>query len=448
MQQEKEMNAQRPTPNGACGKLLVVQAAALGFEFLREHGGPQLAGLQFEPLNTVFPAVTATAQATLRTASAPTEHGMVGNGFHDRTLNRVLFWEQSANLVAGKRIWDAFRANGRTVGMLCWQQSMGEAVDAALSPAPVHKHGGGIIDTCWSRPAGLYTELCNSVGRRFRLRDYWGPLASARSSAWIADATVALLRSSSAPDLCLTYLPALDYDLQRYGTRHPRSVRALNALAGQLDRLRAAATEQGYAMVVFGDYAIADCSRPVYPNRALADAGLLVTRTAAGGSYLDVHSSRAFAVVDHELAHVTVRDPSDMTRVAGILHGLEGVEAVLDGAAQRDLGIAHDRSGDLVAVAADESWFAYPWWTGQGAAPDYASHVDIHNKPGFDPCELFLGWPPGSIGRDPKRVGGSHGKTGPGRETAWATVGIELNANSLASLGEAVLRWLEHGKGN
>ena len=177
-------------------------------------------------------------------------------------------------------------------------------------------------------------------------------------------------------------------------------------------------------------------------NRALAEAGLLTTRTLKGRQYADLPSSRAFAVVDHEVAHISVRDAADMEAAADILRNTDGIETVLDGAAQRDCGIAHRRAGDLVAVAADDCWLAYPWWQQDCEAPDYASHVDIHNKPGFDPCELFLGWPPGSISRNPARVKGSHGRTGPGREAAWACAGIEIEANSLADLGNAVMGWL------
>ena len=57
---------------------------------------------------------------------------------------------------------------------------------------------------------------------------------------------------------------------------------------------------------------------------------------------------------------------------------------------ERAAGIHHARSGDLLAVAAPGTWFAYPWWTDDARAPDYARTVDIHRKPGYDPLELFL----------------------------------------------------------
>ena len=104
-----------------------------------------MAGLEFRSAASAFPAVTCTAQATFRTAAEPRAHGMTSNGFYSRALMKPAFWEQSAALVQGPRIWDGARARGETVGMYFWQQSLGEQVDSVVSPAPIHKHGGGMI---------------------------------------------------------------------------------------------------------------------------------------------------------------------------------------------------------------------------------------------------------------------------------------------------------------
>ena len=48
------------------------------------------------------------------------------------------------------------------------------------------------------------------------------------------------------------------------------------------------------------------------------------------------------------------------------------------------------RFADLVVLAKPQSWFAYPFWLDDAKAPDYARTVDIHRKPGYDPCELFV----------------------------------------------------------
>ncbi|OGV79786.1 MAG: hypothetical protein A3K19_00540 [Lentisphaerae bacterium RIFOXYB12_FULL_65_16] len=419
-------------------KLLVVDVAALGRTLA-------WAGPAFRLTQSVFPALTCPVQASFRTASPPGAHGMVANGFFFRGLRRTLFWEQSAALVQGERIWSGFRRCGGRVSMLFWQQSLGEDVDLVLSPAPIHKHHGGMIQDCYSQPPGLYAKLAERLGP-FKLRQYWGPLASVRVGDWIADATVAVLEDPAvAPDLCLTYLPTLDYDLQRTAACEAGSEAApWPAVARQLDRLFNAARNRGYEVLVFGDYRMARVNGAVFPNRALLQAGLMQARKVRGMLYPDLYSSRAFAMVDHEVAHVYVRSEADVPRVAEVLRACDGVGDVLDRTAQRECGVAHANSGELVLVAREGTWFAYPWWQDRAEAPDYASHVDIHSKPGYDPCELFFGWPPPSVSQDPARVRGSHGRTGTGREVAWAaTFDLGEAPANLVGLAAGVKRWLD-----
>lgn len=404
-------------------KLLIIDVAALGWDLLRRNEAEKFAGLTFRPIDSVFPAVTCSVQASFRTAAGPEAHGMVANGLFRRDLRRAMFWEQSSALVAGERIWSGFRAAGGTVGMLFWQQSMGEDVDLLLTPAPIHKHHGGMIEDCYSQPPDLYRQLCEQLRRPFKLRQYWGPLASAKVGDWIADATAAVMRDPSrAPDLLMTYLPSLDYDLQRDGLAGEKAAKAMRQAQAQLERILSAARASDYQTIVFGDYAIANVTQPpVLPNLALLQAGLMAVRPVRRMLYPDLHASRAFAVVDHEVAHVYVREPSDVEEAARVLGSTAGVAEVRP-------GLTHPSAGELVIFAEDGTWFAYPWWTDSRQAPDYASHVDIHNKPGFDPCELFFGWPPPSTSLNLARVRGSHGRVGPGREVALAST-LELPAN-------------------
>ena len=202
-------------------KAIVIQVAALGEELLSQRGLAELCGLPLRATDAAFPALTCTAQAALWTASPVARHGMVGNGFMQRELRKPMFWEQSAALVEGERIWKRFREAGGRVGMLFWQQSLGEQVDMVLSPAPIHRHHGGMIQDCYAQPVGLYADIVAAVGRPFDLKHYWGPLASTKASQWVVDATVAVLGREDAPELLFTYLPGLDYDLQRFGPEAP-----------------------------------------------------------------------------------------------------------------------------------------------------------------------------------------------------------------------------------
>ena len=411
----------------ACGmapdrkRILVAGVAALGWDLARRTEG--VGPLPWRRMETVFPALTCPVQASFRTEAMPCFHGMEGNGFFDRRLLRPFFWEQSAALIYGRRIWHGARERGGRVGMMFWQQSLGEAVDLVLSPRPVHRHHGGMLMDCLSRPSPLYAELVRALGRPFPLMRYWGPLASKESSAWIVDATIEVMRrGDGAPDLLLTYVPHLDYDLQRFGPESPRAARALREVRELLGRLVEAAGACGYEVVMFGDYAMAPVTRPpAWPNRALREAGLLATRRVHRHVYPDFFHSRAFAVADHEVGFVYAGTPADAAEAAACLRAAPGIGEVLDREGQRCAGVDDPDGADLVILAEEGAWIAYPWWTDPGEAPDYAPHVDIHNKPGYDPCELFFGFPPPRTSLDARKVRGTHGRAGPGRPVAWAT---------------------------
>ncbi|NOY81628.1 MAG: alkaline phosphatase family protein [Kiritimatiellaeota bacterium] len=422
-------------------RLLIVQTAALSRNVVEASPALEqaLPGIVSD-LSPVFPALTCPAQASFRTAAGPALHGVVANGRFDRVLCRADFWEQSAALVAGARIWDGFRQRGGRVGMLFWQQSLGERVDLVLSPAPIHKHGGGMIEDCYSQPPDLYPRLCDRVGGPFRLRSYWGPLASRRSTEWIAAAAGELLRiPEKRPDLLLCYLPHLDYDLQRHGPDDAARLRgAADALAGPLHRLVTAGREAGYKVLVWGDYAMAPARRAVFPNALLRRAGLLETRRVGRRLYLDLYRSRAFALVDHQIAHIYVRDPSAVGAVCACLEAAPGLDVLLDQAA-----LPHPESGEFIAVAEADAWFAYPWWESPGEAPDFARHVDIHRKPGYDPCELFFGQllPP-AVSLNTAKVRGTHGR--PEAPACFATdIDLDRCPADIADLGACLRAWLD-----
>lgn len=399
-------------------KWLVVQCAALGWNLLKER--PTLGGLRFSPLLPPTPGVTCTAQAEFRTGAPASTHGMVANGLYHPSLRRPMFWEQAAAQVQGPRIWEDFRKQGGTVGLMFWQQSLGEKVDLVVSPRPIHKHSGGMIQACYTQPANLEAWLHATLGRPFNLMHYWGPLASRKSTQWIVEATCAVMQESeTCPDLLLTYLPHLDYDAQRHGPDHPSATKALEELDGFLTTLRLAAEATDRNLLVWGDYAMQPVTGPaVFPNRALRKAGLLDIQRVNKMAYPDLFNARAFAVADHAIAHVHIPNEKDVEFTAAVLEHVEGIAQILRPSELPELD--HPNSGTLILLAEPGRWFAYPWWTDAKEAPDFATHVDIHNKPGFDPCELFFGRVPWQVNADTARIGGTHGHPGPGSETGWA----------------------------
>jgi hypothetical protein len=152
---------------------------------------------------------------------------------------------------------------------------------------------------------------------------------------------------------------------------------------------------------VVSEYGHVQVELPVFPNRALREAGLLSVRPGPFGESLGTFESQAFAVCDHQLAHVYVQNDVALAKAREILGGLPGMARVLAGEERSEIALAHPRAGELILLAEPSAWFAYPFWLDDRMAPDYARTVDIHRKPGYDPCELFfdpqLWWPAGHV---------------------------------------------------
>jgi predicted AlkP superfamily pyrophosphatase or phosphodiesterase len=361
------------------------------------HLGPDtphltaLAGDGFScPLTPVLPAVTCPVQSTILTGTLPRSHGIVGNGWYFRDLAEVWFWRQSNRLVAGEMVWDAARARfpGLTTAQLFWWHNMCSSVEISLTPRPAYPADGRKLPDAYGTPPGLARELQAELGP-FPLFRSWGPKADIVSTRWIVAAALRVLEMRR-PGLALVYLPHLDYALQ-LGPAHPAIAAELRAVDAEAGRLIAAARAAGYAVAVLSEYGISPVRDAVHLNRILRQAGLLtVHEPCTGGELLDAGASRAFAVADHQVAHVYVREPADLPAVKRLLEATAGVEQVLDAEGKGRVGLDHPRAGELVAVAAPERWFSYYYWLDDDRAPDFARTVDIHRKPGYDPVELFL----------------------------------------------------------
>ena len=346
-------------------------------------------------LTADLPAVTCSVQASMLTGAVPARHGIVGNGWFDRELGEVHFWKQSNRLVQGPKLWDTLReragAAGRprpSVANTFWWFNMGSDVDVAVTPRPQYRADGRKVPDCWTHPAALRDELQAELGP-FPLFRFWGPGSGIESTDWIARAAMRV-EERHEPTLQLVYLPHLDYCLQRFGPDDPRidpEIRELDRVFGALEDFL---VRRGVRIVVLSEYGIAPVRAAEHPNRLLREAGLLAVRTEGGREVLDTFASDAFAVCDHQVAQVYVRHARNLGAARAVLEGAAGVERVLDAEAQRAAGILHARSGDLLLVAGQGWWFAYPWWTDDARAPDYARTVDIHRKPGYDPLELFM----------------------------------------------------------
>jgi predicted AlkP superfamily pyrophosphatase or phosphodiesterase len=355
---------------------------------------PRLSRLAAEvgmtPLRALLPAVTCTAQSTMLTGLPPAEHGIVANGWYFRDLGETMLWRQSNRLVRGEKIWEA--AKRRDPAFSCanlfWWYAMHTSADISVTPRPIYLADGRKLPDCYTKPAGLHDALTRQFGV-FPLFRFWGPATSIESSRWIADAAL-YVREHHQPTLTLVYLPHLDYDMQRLGPSDPAIASALSEVDALCGELIDDARRDGATVIVVSEYGITAVSRPIHINRALRQAGLLRVRDERGREQFDPSASIAFAMSDHQIAHVYVHDASRVAEVAALLRALPGVERVLNADGKRAEGLDYERSGELVVVAAADAWFTWYYWLDDAKAPDFARTVDIHRKPGYDPVELFI----------------------------------------------------------
>jgi predicted AlkP superfamily pyrophosphatase or phosphodiesterase len=354
-------------------------------------GTPNLLGLVRDSANikAITPAVTCTVQSTYLTGKMPSEHGIVGNGWYFRDLSEVFFWRQSNRLVQSEKIWHVARR--RSPSFTCansfWWYNMATDADWAVTPRPVYCADGRKLPDCYSIPQDLRDRFNREFGQ-FPLFNFWGPATSIVSSEWIGKAAMSI-EEMFQPSLHLVYLPHLDYILQKAGPAGAigKDLAEIDDLCGRLIRFF---RERGCRVIVLSEYGITPVQGVVHPNRVLRQAGYLALKTDLGREYLDCGQSRAFAVSDHQASHIYVKDKADIPGVKELFENTPGVEHVLDAEGKRAYMLDHERSGDLILISEKDYWFTYYFWNDDLKAPDYARTVNIHAKPGYDPCELFL----------------------------------------------------------
>ncbi len=326
------------------------------------------------PWRSPLPAVTCTSQATMLTGLAPREHGIVGNGWYYRDTAEIRFWQQANSLIQGPLLYE-----GLSTAKMFWWFNQNAQVTWSATPKPHYGcDGSKVFDILDRTGCGLREQL-----GAFPFHAFWGPKAGLASSEWIAKASALVMRRNR-PQLTLVYLPHLDYDFQRLPEHSPERVREVDRCASWVME---AASEIGARVVVVSEYGLVPVSRPVHINRILREAGLLEVRDGPFGELLLPGESEAFAVADHQVAHVYVRDQARRSDVRALLEAAPGIARV---AAPEELELDHPRSGDWIALADHDAWFTYYYWLDDRRAPDFARTVDIHRKPGYEPVELFM----------------------------------------------------------
>jgi predicted AlkP superfamily pyrophosphatase or phosphodiesterase len=361
------------------------------------------------PIEPAFPAVTCTAQSTYLTGTTPARHGIVGNGWYDRTLAEVQFWKQSNHLVGGEKLWEVLRRvhPGFTCAKLFWWYNMYSSADYSITPRPMYPADGRKVFDIHTWPYSIRTDIKKDLGE-FPFAGFWGPAAGKQSpqgppdcaTRWIAE-SAKWIESKYSPSLALVYLPHLDYNLQRHGTTvagtqadgqgglNSRIIPDLQAIDAIVSDLLTFYSDRGVQVIILSEYGIENVDTPIHLNRIFREKGWLVVKDELGLELLDPGASRVFAVADHQVAHVYVNDGSLEAEARDVMASVRGVEQVLASHEKQTWSIDHPRAGDLIAIARSNAWFTYYYWFEDARAPDFARCVDIHRKPGYDPVELF-----------------------------------------------------------
>lgn len=345
-------------------------------------------GLQsFKP---AFPAVTCTAQSSMVTGTTPAAHGAVANGWYDREAAEVKFWKQSNHIVRGEKVWDRLRRKvpGFTCAKLFWWYNMYASVDFSITPRPLYPADGRKVFDVHTQPMGMREELKADLGP-FPFPAFWGPAAGIASSEWIA-ASSKWVEEKHSPMLSLVYLPHLDYPLQKDGPNAaniPAECRKIDAVVTDLIRYY---ESRNVKVVVLSEYGISPVERVIHLNRLFRAKGWIQVKNELGRETLDCGGCKVFAVADHQMAHIYVNDSAIREEVRDLLKNTPGIDEIRETPQIWEVGAGTERAGDFMAIAEPDAWFTYYFWEDDKVAPDYARSIDIHRKPGYDPCELYL----------------------------------------------------------
>ena len=342
---------------------------------------------QFQKIKPPFPAVTTTSQSVYVTGKNPSEHGIVGNGWYDKTDSEVKFWKQSNPLVGAEKIWEAAKKKDAnfTCAKMFWWYNMYSSADYSVTPRPQYHSDGVKSPDCYSHPADLRDELQAKLGT-FPLFNFWGPNANIKSTQWIADASI-YVDEKYDPTLNLIYLPHLDYCLQKFGVDLPAIAKELKEIDQVLKQLITHFESKNAEIILLSEYGINDVNTPIHLNRILREAGKIAIREEQGLELLDPGASEAFSVSDHQIAHIYCKNVKE---IKALIEKVPGIAKVLSGKELDEYQIAHERCGDIVLVADSDKWFTYYYWLDDAKAPDFARCVDIFKKPGYDPVEMFM----------------------------------------------------------
>ena len=436
MAERYQVAVQYKSDNFVVKYIIVLDIVGLEFGHLESNLLPNVSDIaaqgEVAKMAPVFPALTCPVQSSILSGKYPSQHGIIANGLYDRTKYEVSFWEQSSNLVQTDRIWDIAKKTNKSsrssssssssssvelslsslkTAVLFWQNTMYAKADVIVTPRPLH-FDDGMQMWCYSKPIGFYDNQLKQKLGEFNLSSYWGPFASSKSSEWICNAAKYTLENER-PNLMFIYIPHVDYSVQRFGKGSKQvqeDLKNADYIVGDIvDKTALLGIKDETQFIILSEYGFNDVDAAIPLNLRLREDNLLITRTINDKEYIDYEYSKAFAMVDHQIAHIYVNE-GFVDETKKVLEDTQGVDRILSSEEKTNLNIDHERSGELIAISDRDKWFSYYWWHSSDKAPSFARTVDIHRKPGYDPVELFIDPQTKSIPFDTSLVKGSHGR--------------------------------------
>lgn len=398
--------------------LIVVSIPGLGGrEFARMKRLQQITSSgSMATLTPSFPSLRSCVQTNMMTGKLPESHGIVGDLWFSRETQRIE--KATSDQVETYQLWDMLihLPTGPTSAVWFAQSAADCDADWIASATPVSppSETDKMPGKCWfyTRPRTLYQEISQVIGD-FPVEHYAGKDANVQSSAWIVESLVLTARRYR-PNFVYVTLPHLQFSGVRFGPNallHTQAVEELDRLLARLVRELNEAYDAEPVYLFMGEYAINDVQKVVYPNRVLREQKLLQTTTRDGCVEINYRTSPAFAVTNHQVAHLYTQSqtPEAIDRAATLFRNIEGVSQVLVGEELASCQISHARCGDLVLVAETDAWFSHEYRTEEEQTAELALPESPQQKPGSDPLEYFVDAATGRTPTDASVVHGSFG---------------------------------------
>lgn len=311
-------------------------------------------------IRSTLPCVERTMQATYLTGKYPSGHGIVGNGWYFRNECVIRMNPSATPLVQAPKLWEiAQRENPDfTCACLFWHLTRYATCRYWLT------REGSAHPTAWGKA----------------LKRALGPCS--QDINWLAKAILWVIKHDS-PTLLLASFEGFAQLLERYRHSDSRVHHALMTLDRTLMGLIENLEEAGIQVILLSDHGVTEVKGEIPLNRFLREKGLLEIQNDGHREVLDPGLSRAFAVTDHQIAHIYLNDPGLRWKVWHILEGIEGIAHLLDEPEKNQNHLHHPRAGDIIAVCQGDRWFI----------PDFSERIrGVPPLPGFTPEQKRRLW--------------------------------------------------------